>query len=231
LAAAKCKEGRKFILFSSVKAVADHVEGVLTEDAKPNPRTPYGQSKLEAECYVREQLSGNVCVESYVLRPCMIHGPGNKGNLNLLYAAVRWGIPWPLGSFDNRRSFASIDNLVAVIDRLVAGGVAPGTYQIADDDAISTNDLIEIMAEMLGRRTRIWRISPRLMRRVARTGDALYLPLNSERLEKLTESYVVSNERIKRALGWERMPIPAYDGLKTTLENFSTTIVRRDTWA
>ncbi|CAK0772055.1 Nucleoside-diphosphate-sugar epimerase [Gammaproteobacteria bacterium] len=222
----KRKEGRKLIVFSSVKAVADHVEGVLTEDAELSPRTPYGQSKLEAERYVRDRLGDDTSVEPYVLRPCMIHGPGNKGNLNLLYTVVRRGIPWPLGSFDNQRSFTSIANLMAVIERLLAGNVVPGTYQIADDEALSTNEIIKIMAEVLGQQqARIWQISPRLMRGVARVGDTLYLPLNSERLEKLTESYVVSNDRIKRALGWEHMPIQARDGLKATLESFATKIV------
>ncbi|CAK0754716.1 Nucleoside-diphosphate-sugar epimerase [Gammaproteobacteria bacterium] len=222
MAAAKGKEGRKLIFFSSVKAVADHVEGVLTEDAVPNPRTPYGQSKLEAERYIQGRLNGSV--ESYVLRPTMIHGPNNKGNLNLLYVMVRRGFPWPLGSFDNRRSFTTMGNLVSVIDRLLAGGVTPGTYQIADDEALSTNEVIEMMAESLGRQAHIWRIPPGLMQGIARIGDMLYLPLNSKRFEKLTESYVVSNKRIKHALGWECMPIRARDGLKMTLESFASTI-------
>lgn len=55
----------------------------------------------------------------YILRPCMIHGPGNKGNLNLLYNVVKKGIPWPLGSFENRRSFTSIDNLCYVVEGLL----------------------------------------------------------------------------------------------------------------
>ena len=41
----------------------------------------------------------------------MIHGPGNKGNLNLLYGVVKKGIPWPLGAFENRRTFTSIENI------------------------------------------------------------------------------------------------------------------------
>lgn len=55
----------------------------------------------------------------YILRPCMIHGPGNKGNLNLLYNVVRKGIPWPLGDFENKRSFTSIDNLCYVVEGLL----------------------------------------------------------------------------------------------------------------
>lgn len=232
------KAQRKFILFSSVKAVADRVEGVLTEEALPDPQTPYGQSKLEAEELLRP-LSGkatpgqggrkdeskNGCqadagIVRYILRPCMIHGPGNKGNLNLLYGVVRKGLPWPLGAFENRRSFASIGNVCAVVEGLLTGDVEQGVYQVADDEALSTNDLIALMAETLNKPTRIWRVSKGWACGLARVGDVLRLPLNSERLKKLTESYVVSNAKIKAALGWERMPVAARDGMRKTLESF-----------
>ena len=78
---------KKFIFFSSVKAAADRVEGdVLTEDVVPSPKGPYGESKIAAENYILSkqaecEVKGK---EVYILRPCMIHGPGNKGNLNLL---------------------------------------------------------------------------------------------------------------------------------------------------
>jgi len=237
-------EKKKFILFSSVKAVADRVEGVLTEDAVPNPQTPYGQSKMEAEGLLRPRsgrngeckngrgAGGGARLECdrelargepgrcYILRPCMIHGPGNKGNLNLLYGVVRKGVPWPLGAFENRRSFASIGNVCAVVEGLLTGDAAAGVYQVADDEALSTNELIGLMARALGKRPRIWRVPAGLIRCAARCGDVLRLPLNSERLKKLSESYVVSNAKIKKALGWEAMPVRAEEGMRKTLESF-----------
>ena len=93
-----------FIYMSSVKAAADFTVGVLTEDEKPNPITVYGKSKLAAENYI---LSKEIPKSKrvYILRPCMIHGPNNKGNLNLLYSFVSKGIPYPFGKYANRRSF------------------------------------------------------------------------------------------------------------------------------
>ena len=207
---------RIFILFSSVKAVADAVDGVLTEDTTPTPRTPYGESKLAAEAIVQQHRQAGFC--PYILRPCMIHGRGNKGNLNLLFQVAARGLPWPLGAFDNRRSFASVGNVCAVVAGLLEGQAEPGVYQVADDEALSTNELIRLMAETLGRRPRILMIPPAGIRWAARIGDWLHLPLDSERLKKLTESYVVSNEKIKRALGWERMPVTAREGLRVTFE-------------
>ena len=97
---------KKFIFFSSVKAAADSVVGdMLTEDVIPAPVGAYGESKIKAEEYIKEHLEYSTTEKQvYILRPCMIHGPGNKGNLNLLYNVVKKGIPWPLGDFDNRRS-------------------------------------------------------------------------------------------------------------------------------
>ncbi len=234
-----------FILFSSVKAAADRVEGVLTEETAPEPKTAYGQSKLAAEEVVRSALSRGRALSSrfsdtveparsameplnqaagrlnyYILRPCMIHGPGNKGNLNLLYGMVGKGVPWPLGAFENRRSFASVGNVCAVVEGLLAGSAESGVYQVADDEPLSTNELVRLMAEAMGRRARVWAIPAGLIRAAARLGDVLHLPLNSERLKKLTESYVVSNAKIKGALGWAQMPAGAREGMRKTLESF-----------
>ncbi|MGE8421939.1 MAG: NAD-dependent epimerase/dehydratase family protein, partial [Sphingobacterium siyangense] len=87
-------EVKDFFYFSSVKAVADKVDGILEEDVVGNPFTAYGKSKLEAEQYLLSQ-SLPAGKRLFIIRPCMIHGPGNKGNLNLLYKVVKKGIPWP----------------------------------------------------------------------------------------------------------------------------------------
>ena len=214
---------KKFIFFSSVKAVADTVVGeVLREDVIPTPIGPYGESKIRAEEYIQKYLPKDKRV--YILRPCMIHGPGNKGNLNLLYNVVKKGIPWPLGDFENRRSFTSIDNLCAVIDGLVTKDVPSGIYHMADDEALSTNELIATMCEAMGREPHIWRLNKGLMEGCAGLGTLLHLPLNTERLRKLTENYVVSNEKIKKALGMEKMPITAREGLVKTIKSFECTI-------
>lgn len=213
-------EAKKFIFFSSVKAAADFVPGdILTEDVPADPVGPYGESKIKAEEYINANDNHQKSV--YTLRPCMIHGPGNKGNLNLLYSVVKKGIPWPLGAFDNRRSFTSIDNLIYVIDGLLSKDVASGTYQMGDDDPLSTNELIGLICEGLNMKCHIWRLPKSLMSGVAKIGGALHLPLNSERLTKLTENYVVSNKKIKNALGIHHMPVSAADGILKTIRSFA----------
>lgn len=220
-------DAKRFVFFSSVKAAADKVPGeVLTEEVIPAPKGPYGESKIKAEDYIlkngglRMMSEGSGSKRVFILRPCMIHGPGNKGNLNLLYGVVSKGIPWPLGAFENKRTFTSIDNLCYVVEGLLTKDVPSGIYHMADDEALSTNELIEVMCEAMGKKARIWRINRNLMEAVASIGTTLHLPLNEERLEKLTENYVVSNAKIKKALGIERMPVRAKEGLRKTVLSF-----------
>ena len=213
---------KKFVFFSSVKAAADQVKGdILTEEVVPSPKGPYGESKIKAEEYIQEKWPADKSV--YILRPCMIHGPGNKGNLNLLYNVVKKGIPWPLGDFENRRSFISIDNLCYVIEGLLTKDVPSGIYHMGDDEALSTNELIAIMCEVMGKQPHIWKMNKRFMEGCAGLGTLLHLPLNTERLRKLTENYVVSNAKIKVALGIDKMPVTAKEGLMKTVLSFEET--------
>lgn len=215
---------KKFVFFSTAKAAADKVDGILTEDVVPAPVGPYGKSKIAAEKYILN------CMENrsfqfegrgvYIFRPCMIHGPGNKGNLNLLYHVVKKGIPWPLGAFENRRTFTSIENICFAVNGVLTQDVESGIYNMGDDEALSTNELIEEICKSLGKKAHIWKLPKGLMNGVAKMGDKLHLPLNSERLRKLTENYISSNGKIKKALGVEKMPVDAREGLKVTLESF-----------
>ncbi len=213
---------KKFIFFSTAKAAADRVDGVLTEDVVPTPVGPYGESKIAAEEYLlsktEEVRSKNKDV--YIFRPCMIHGPGNKGNLNLLYGVVKKGIPWPLGAFENRRTFTSIENICFAVNGVLTQDVESGIYNMGDDEALSTNELIEEICKSLGKKAHIWKLPKGLMTGFAKIGGALHLPLNPERLQKLTENYVSSNAKIKKALGVKKMPVDAREGLRATLKSF-----------
>lgn len=205
-------EIRAFVFVSTVKAAADEVVGVLKEEAIPIPKTHYGIAKLQAEKYILNQpLPEGKRV--YILRPCMIYGPGNKGNLNLLYKLVSKGLPWPLGAFENQRSFLSVENLCFVIKELLENtSISSGVYQVADDKPLSTNEVIQFFGSSLGKKNRIWKINTSLIKSIAKIGDWIHLPLNTERLKKLTESYVVSNQKIVEALG-KSLPVSVEGGL------------------
>lgn len=196
---------KKFIFFSSIKV----------QDGD----TAYAMSKRKAEFAIsqKEDARRKLCKEVYILRPCMIHGRGNKGNLNLLVKWMKKGWPWPLAAFENQRSYASMGNVSFVVSELLKNDVESGIYNICDDEAVSTNELIKLICECLGNKNHFWRIPQGLMKSVAKVGDLLHLPLNSERLGKLTENYIVTNREIKNALGIDRMPIETKDGLRESI--------------
>lgn len=228
----------KFIFFSTAKAAAECVPEVLYEDVIPTPKGPYGESKIQSEGYILDFLKGQgVSKESmssrvpgrerpqngkevYIFRPCMIHGPGNKGNLNLLYGVVSKGFPWPLGAYENRRTFTSVENVCYAIKEVLMCNVPSGIYNMGDDDALSTNELIEVICQALGKRSHIWRIPQCVMNGVAKVGGWLHLPLNPLRMQKLTENYVSSNAKIKQALGIDHFPVNARTGLIETIKCF-----------
>lgn len=219
-------DARKFIFLSSIAAAAEKgTEDSLNEGCIPSPIGPYGESKLKAEEYILSKMADKKDrmgrKKVYILRPCMIHGPRNKGNLNLLNKVVSKGIPWPLGSFLNMRSFTSIDNLSFIIEELINKDVESGVYHIGDDDPLSTNQLIELISQSAGKKPHILHINKGLIRSLAKLGDIIHLPFNSFRLQKLTDNYIVSNNKIKKAINVDRLPITASEGINKTLASFN----------
>jgi len=211
---------KDFIYFSSVKAVADVVEENLYEDIIPNPKTPYGQSKLKAEEYLlsKEIPEGK---RVFIIRPCMIHGPGNKGNLNLLYNVVKKRLPYPLGAFHNERSFLGIDNLNFMIKEILQNKeIKSGVYNFSDDDVLSTNELVKIISTVLDKTNLNISVPKPVINGIARIGDVIKFPLNSETIQKLTENYRVSNQKIKKAIGIEKLPNTTKEGLERTIKSF-----------
>jgi nucleoside-diphosphate-sugar epimerase len=125
-----------------------------------------------------------------------------------------------LGAFENRRSFTSIGNLQEVIKGLLTKDAPSGIYNMGDDEPISTNELIAIICESMGKKPHIWKINKGFMTGMAKFCGFLHLPLNPERLRKLTENYVSSNAKIKSALGIDCSPMDHRTGLKSTLQSF-----------
>ena len=208
-----------FIFLSSVKASSDSVEGILYEDSIPNPKTHYGRSKLYAENYIISKKTPNN-KRIYIIRPCMIHGPNNKGNLNLLYKLVSKRIPWILGLFNNSRSYCSVENLSFIIRELITNKKIPsGVYNLSDDNPMSTNDIIRLISNTQKKKAIIWNIPKFFIKIIATIGNIFPLPLNSERLKKLTETDVVSNEKIKKVIGKE-LPVDSKNGMLNTFKSF-----------
>ena len=202
----------QFIYFSSIKAAVNQSESPAHEELKPHPVTPYGKSKLKVEEYIQNQ---NLPVgKSYhILRPCIIHGPNNKGNLNLLYRFVKTGIPYPLGAFENKRSFLGSDNLVFVIDQLIQLSIPSGIYHLADNGSLSTNQVVGIIARALNKPARMWKIPQQIIQILFK------LTGRQKMLSKLTDNMEVSNQKLLLAIQ-KPFPVSIEEGLFKTICSF-----------
>jgi nucleoside-diphosphate-sugar epimerase len=200
-----------FIFLSSIKAAVDISNEPVSEEVVPHPVTPYGKSKLKAEQYIQSRLRADKRV--FIFRPCMMHGPGNKGNLNLLYRFVKTGIPFPFGAFENKRSFLSIDNFTFITRQFLQNEMQPGVYHLADDGFISTRELVVLIATALGKRPRIWNVPKGLIAAVAALAG------KKHKLTKLTEDLVVSNGKLSGSLRGD-LPVALEAGIIKTIKSF-----------
>lgn len=207
---------------SSIAAVEEfEAEKPLDEQVACRPVSWYGRSKWEAEQWMLSQKLPSE-KKIIILRPPMVHGNSDKGNLRILYKFLSAGIPYPLASFDNSRSFISIDNFCFLIQQIIAktDKIDSGIYHVADDEAISTKEILQIIRRVTGRNIPELHLPQFIARGLARLGDILPLPLDSNRFKKMTGNLVVSNAKIKQALGLDRLPLTVRDGLIKTIDSY-----------
>src|SRR5690606_10052015 len=217
------ESGAKLLIHVSSLAALEEFESTkpLTESDNCNPVSWYGKSKREAEEWLLAQnLPENK--KLIILRPPMVHGPGDKGNLGLLYKLISKGIPYPLYSFDNKRSFISIDNFSFFIQHIIENQdkMTSGIYHVADYKPVSTKEIIEIIKQVTKKSVPNIALPKVLVKGIAKVGDVVPIPLNTNRLKKMTSDLLVSNAKIKQALGLEKLPLTAQEGLVKTIKSF-----------
>lgn len=210
------------IHISSLAAV-EEFESInpLEESDECKPFSWYGKSKRKAEEWLLEQ-NLPVGKKLIIIRPPMVHGIGDKGNLGLLYSIISKGLPYPLASFDNKRSFISIDNFCFFVEQIITNQTKfnSGIYHVADDQNISTNEIIGIIKDVTGKSVPNLPLPKFLVRLLAKVGDMVPFPLNSKRLKKMTADLLVSNAKIKDCLDNPVLPLTAKEGLKKTIQSF-----------
>lgn len=199
---------RRFILMSSIGAVTASSNSLVTLHTPCRPETPYGRSKLAAERALIDQSRGTNMVWT-ILRPTLVYGPGNPGNMSRLVALVLRGLPLPLGAVANRRSFTFVENLVdATAMALTHRNAADAVFLLADGEDLSTAELIRKIAALTGSHTRLVSVPMPLLRRLARGAETFAEatgwspPLDRETLRRLEASLYVDIEPLREKLGW-----------------------------
>jgi nucleoside-diphosphate-sugar epimerase len=199
---------KRFIYFSSVKAVADPGDECVDESWQSLPNDPYGRSKRSAEQRLFT-IGRESAMQVTVLRPALVYGVPVKGNLWRMLQAIDAGRFPPLPDTGNRRSMVCVDDLVEAA-RLAAGSAqADGqVYIVSDEGLYSTRQLSDWMHEALGRRLPRWSIPVFMLQAGALLGDAMEtlsgrsLPLNSAVLQRLLGSACYRSGKLQKELGW-----------------------------
>lgn len=205
---------QRLIYISSIKVNGDKtLAEPFTENAPCSPADPYAISKYEAECGLRE-IANNTGIELVILRPPLVYGPGVKGNFLKLLSLVNSGIPLPLANTYNKRSLIALDNLADIIFCCVDHVSASGeTFVVADNEMLSTSDLIKRIAKALNRPSRLFPLPGSLMRWIAK-------PLkNDQAVSRLVDSLSINTTKVNTLLGW-RAPYSVDDSLYQTAQWF-----------
>jgi len=208
LAAAVAAGVKRFVFLSSVKAMGERGVGCLDETAIEAPTTHYGLAKLEAEQLVLaagKEHRLHVCV----LRLPLVYGPGNKGNIPRMIAAIDAGRFPPVPDIQNKRSMVHVDDVVRALLLVVERPTANGhVYIVTDGRVYSTREIYMGICTALGRAVPAWTIPVWVLRLGARFGDAIEnisrrtFPLTTSVLDKLLSSAWYSSAKIHRELGF-----------------------------
>lgn len=188
---------RRLVFMSTIKVNGEASrEQPFTENDLPRPEDAYGISKWEVEQELL-RISRATGLEVVVLRAPLVYGPGVKGNFLRLMNLVSRGVPLPLASVRNRRSFVYLGNLVDAIVKAIEAPQATGkTYLVSDGEDVSTPDLIRAVARALGVPPRLFPFPPALLELGARVLG------RGEEAARLLGSLQVDSARIRRELSW-----------------------------
>ncbi len=208
---------QRFIYLSTVKVngektrFGDRINGVgFCETDAPNPSDDYAISKWEAE-QALAHISEETGMETVIVRPPLIYGPGVKANFLQLLRLIDKGVPLPLGSIDNRRSLVSLGNLVDFMFECANAPAAAGeTFMVADGQDVSTPELIRRMAVFLKRPARLVPVPEALLNL---GGNLLG---KSAEIERLCNSLQVDIRKAQHVLSWQP-PLSLDEGLKQTV--------------
>jgi nucleoside-diphosphate-sugar epimerase len=218
-AVAESPRVERVVFVSSIKALSKG------ECPCEQPDSVYGRSKKQAEDALEQELRLTSSDWS-VLRPCLVYGPGNLGNMARLLRLIHSGLPLPFASIRNRRSFIFVGNLVsAIITCLNQQGASRKIFTVSDGEPLSTPELLEKLSNAAGLRLRLFPLSVSVLKRIAALGDVIKnvtgfsVGWDSYSVERLCGSLVVSCSDMRKQTGWTP-PYSNAQGLRITVQSY-----------
>jgi nucleoside-diphosphate-sugar epimerase len=207
---------RRLVFLSSVKAVGERSSPgrPLSVSDEPRPEDAYGVSKREAEDALA-MIGASTGLETVIVRPSLVYGPGVKGNFLRLLGLVARRVPLPFGAIRNARSMVSLGNLADLLCECVEAPAAAGrTFFASDGQDLSTAALVRRIGSFMGRPARLLSVPEAILKAVGQwTGKA-------SEVERLIGTLQVDITPNREALGWTP-PFAVDDALRETVDWFA----------
>lgn len=212
---------RRFVFLSSIKASGEETfDAPFTELTQAQPETPYGQSKLEAEEGLRA-IASRTSLEVVSLRPPLVYAAHAGGNFARLLRWLCRGIPLPLGSVDNSRSYIALENLVDVIVRCIDHPKAANeVFLVSDGEDLSTPDMLRAIVEGMDREAVLLPFPVPLMRAAAQMLG------QRDAARQVCGSLALDSRKVRETLAWQPS-LTARAGLKAAGAAFAAKQVSR----
>lgn len=147
-----CAElGIRRLVFTSSVAVYGLDRGELDEDFSFQPFNEYGRTKAEAEKVIRQWADAEQTRSLTIVRPCVIFGEGNRGNVYNLIAQIAANRFLMIGNGRNRKSIGYVDNISAFLSTLTSATAGTAIFNYADKPDLETGELVGIVKNHLRR--------------------------------------------------------------------------------
>lgn len=204
---------KHFIFLSSIGGVTTLSDKMINESSPCNPDTPYGKSKLKAEKAI-EELCQNSNMTYTILRPTLVYGANNPGNMERLLSLTTKNLPLPLGAINNSRSLVYVGNLIdAIITCIHHPNAKNQTFIVSDGEDLSTPELIRRIGKAMDKSPLLLPFPPSLLKlgtKLLGKGDVG---------DRLLGSLQVDSSKIRKTLNWNP-PYTVDEGLKVTADWF-----------
>jgi nucleoside-diphosphate-sugar epimerase len=191
----------RVIYLSSIKVNGESTRDCrpFTPDDKPAPEDDYGKSKFECELILKELLK-DTQTQLVVIRPPLVYGRLNKGNLAALQRLIELGIPLPFANIHNKRDLVSLHNLCSLISDCCTKSEAAGhTFMVSDGVARSTAEIIELLATSMQRQARVFGVPNFFFNALGWAKPDI--------TKRLTENLEVDISATKQILNWNPEPL------------------------
>lgn len=137
----------KKMIFTSSVAVYGFVTEDTDESGNINPFNDYGKSKYQAELVTHAWLDDTK--QFSVIRPTVVFGEGNRGNVYNLLRQVSSGKFLMIGKGENQKSMAYVENVAAFIEHLIEHGQGYQVFNYVDKPDFNMNKLVSVVYESL----------------------------------------------------------------------------------